>query len=151
MRREEGMRIARKVAERIDPVVERVSFNGSIRRMCEDCGDVDILAEPKVHALVKSRLEGSRGRQVLSVEVEGVAVNLTLTERGHWGSQMAHTTGPFEHNVAVRLHAKELGLKANQYGVFRDGFKLPGSSETEGGFYRALGLRWIPPEFRLKG
>ena len=39
-----------------------------------------------------------------------------------------------------------MGLKLNEYGVFDGDRRIAG--DTEESVYRALGLRWIPPQLR---
>jgi DNA polymerase (family X) len=61
---------------------------------------------------------------------------------------MQYFTGSKDHNVAIRTRAVRMGLKLNEYGLFRidDDTKVAG--ETEESVYEALGLPWIPPELR---
>src|SRR5581483_12006148 len=47
---------------------------------------------------------------------------------------------------AVRRIAQDLGLKINEYGVFRGETAIAG--KTEASVYAAIGLPWIPPELR---
>ncbi|MGB9692300.1 MAG: PHP domain-containing protein, partial [Candidatus Sumerlaeaceae bacterium] len=59
-----------------------------------------------------------------------------------------------EHNAKLRGRAKQLRLKLNEYGLFREidesgeSRELPLPVETEHDVYKALGLQWIPPELR---
>jgi DNA polymerase (family 10) len=41
-----------------------------------------------------------------------------------------------------------MGLKLNEYGLFREADDVRVAGETEEGVYQALGLDWIPPELR---
>ena len=46
----------------------------------------------------------------------------------------------------MRQRAKDLGLKLNEYGVFRDDVQVAGRTEEE--VYASVGLPWFPPELR---
>ena len=61
---------------------------------------------------------------------------------------LQYFTGSQAHNVHVRRLAKQLGLKVNEYGVFRveDETRVAGATEVE--VYQSVGLPWIPPELR---
>jgi DNA polymerase (family 10) len=61
---------------------------------------------------------------------------------------MLYFTGSKAHNVHIRHIAKRLGLKVNEYGVFRvkDSRKIAGKSEND--VYGALDMAFIPPELR---
>src|SRR5205085_6360441 len=61
---------------------------------------------------------------------------------------MQYFTGSKEHNVAIRQRAVRMGLKLNEYGLFRAEDDSRVAGETEEGIYQALGLDWIPPELR---
>ena len=63
-----------------------------------------------------------------------------------FGAALQYFTGSKDHNVVLRGMAKALGLKINEYGVFRDDRQIAGRTEEE--VYAAVGLPWIPPELR---
>jgi DNA polymerase (family 10) len=61
---------------------------------------------------------------------------------------MQYFTGSKAHNIALRDRAIGLGLKLNEYGLFRldDDNRIAGEREED--IYAALGLEWVPPELR---
>jgi DNA polymerase (family 10) len=61
---------------------------------------------------------------------------------------LQYFTGSKAHNVALRDRAIGLGLKLNEYGLFRVDSEQRLAGETEDGVYESLGLAWIPPELR---
>src|SRR3974390_2658987 len=61
---------------------------------------------------------------------------------------MQYFTGSKDHNVAIRMRAVKMGLKLNEYGLFRVEDESRVAGENEEGIYQSLGLPWIPPELR---
>ncbi|UJS17167.1 MAG: DNA polymerase/3'-5' exonuclease PolX [Candidatus Jettenia sp.] len=128
---------------------------GSLRRMKETVGDIDILATG-THGedIVKSFVTMRGVTQILaagdtkgSVRVEeGVQVDLRVVREDEFGSALQYFTGSKEHNVHLREIAKKKGYKINEYGIFKDNKRIGGSREEE--IYKALGMDWIPPELR---
>lgn len=146
------------VARTLDPFVERLSMAGSLRRGKDTIKDVDVVAIPKdgcgdaaldaVQSLERTRTDHWRGPQRLHVIVRGVPVDVLLTTTVSWGAALQYLTGSRDHNIGLRTLAKSKGLTLNEYGVFsvKDGKKIAG--EDEGGVYRVLGVRWLPPPYR---
>jgi len=129
---------------------------GSLRRGCETCGDLDLLASGgdaslmdtfAGHPLVERVL--GRGATKSSVLLRGgFQADLRLVDSESRGAAMQYFTGSKSHNIALRDRAIGLGYKLNEYGLFRvaDDTRVAGASEEE--VYHALGLAWIPPELR---
>ena len=150
--------------------ISDISITGSLRRMRETIGDIDILVAPSFapdrrmnggsHGTVDMIMDAfnshpkvedvlARGDTKSSVRLrDGTQVDLRVIERESWGAALQYFTGSKEHNVAVRKIAIEQGLKINEYGVYHreNGEKLAGVDEVE--VYERLGLQYIPPEAR---
>lgn len=133
----------------------RITPAGSLRRMAETIGDIDLLAETQQgKALIEIFCHLPMVTQILaqgetkgSVIVEGGRqVDLRAIPKESFGAALQYFTGSKAHNVRIREIAKEHGLKVNEYGVFREEEKLAGENEEE--IYTLLGLPWIPPELR---
>lgn len=128
---------------------------GSCRRRRETCGDLDVLAVCKDstvpmdrlarHPLVESVLQRGETKQRVRLQT-GVELDLRVVPEESFGAAMQYFTGSKEHNVEIRQRAKELGLKVNEYGVFRGEEQIAGRTESD--VYASLGLPWIPPELR---
>jgi DNA polymerase (family 10) len=133
----------------IDPV-------GSLRRGCDTCGDLDLLACGAPADLMDHFIEYPLVERVLghgesksSVRLRGgFQADLRLVAADSRGAAQQYFTGSKAHNIALRDRAIGRGLKLNEYGLFRvdDNTKIAG--EDEAGVYEALGLAWIPPELR---
>jgi len=134
---------------------KKIEWAGSLRRMRENIGDIDILAtgpnkEEIVHTFthlpeVKEVL--ASGETKASVIVEGgIQIDLRVVEEDSYGAALQYFTGSKGHNIHLRGIAKTKGIKINEYGVFKGEKKVGGKEEED--VYRALGMDWIEPELR---
>lgn len=144
------------------PGVKQISAAGSIRRMSETVGDLDILAASRAGGRLMDAFTKApevsevlaRGSTRSSVVLDaGLQADLRVVEPAAYGAALQYFTGSKEHNVALRERAVRAGLKLNEYGLWRAGGGRGGddrrvAGRTESGIYRALGLAWIPPELR---
>jgi DNA polymerase (family 10) len=129
---------------------------GSVRRGCETCGDIDILAVGGGPDLMDVLLQHPHVERVLghgetksSVRLQGgYQADLRLVPPESRGAAMQYFTGSKSHNVVIRDRAIQRGLKLNEYGLYRleDESRIAGDSEE--GIYAALDLAWIAPELR---
>src|SRR5205807_6791642 len=114
---------------------------GSLRRGCETCGDLDILAAGADPALmdhfVADRLVErvlARGETKSSVLLAGgFQADLRLVAAESRGAAMQYFTGSKTHNIALRDRAIDQGFKLNEYGLFRvdDDQRLAGECEED--------------------
>jgi DNA polymerase (family 10) len=151
------------------PGVDRVEVAGSLRRRKETIGDVDVLARFEgdgtevVDRFVAfdgaARVVGAGPTKGTIVLHSGLQVDLRVIPSRSFGAALQYFTGSKEHNVAVRTNAVRMGMRVNEWGVFRipedadpselgkeDGERLAG--DTEEGVYAALDMAWVPPELR---
>jgi DNA polymerase (family 10) len=137
------------------PTVEFLPV-GSLRRGCETCGDIDILATGGDATLMDHLIAFPRVERVLaqgdtktSVRIAGgYQADLRLVAPDSRGAAMQYFTGSKAHNVALRDRAIQHGFRLNEYGLFRvtDDGRVAG--DTEDSIYNALGMAWVPPELR---
>ncbi|MGW3508959.1 DNA polymerase/3'-5' exonuclease PolX [Streptomyces sp. NPDC000994] len=133
------------------------AYAGSLRRMRETIGDIDVLvaadrSAPFMGALTElpSTAEViAHGAKKTSIRtVTGVQVDLRVVRPDSWGAAMQYFTGSKAHNIHTRTIAVHLGLKLSEYGLFdaENGQRVASRSEDE--VYARLGLPWIPPTLR---
>jgi DNA polymerase (family 10) len=153
--------IAFPVAKRIVEVLRekagsrKIEWAGSLRRMKENIGDIDILATgPNQKKIVETFTHLPEVKEILasgetkaSIIVEGgVQIDLRVVEEGSYGAALQYFTGSKAHNIHLRGISKAKGIKINEYGVFKGEKKIAGKDERD--VYRVLGMEWIEPELR---
>ena len=135
--------------------VVAASLAGSLRRGNETVKDIDLVAasdDPEAlsqwfTSLPDAESVIARGSRKVSVFLKaGINADLRIATPREYPFALHHFTGSKEHNVAMRGRAKQLGIKMNEYGLFRDEALLPCRSEED--VFAALGLAWVPPELR---
>jgi DNA polymerase (family 10) len=134
---------------------KKIEWAGSLRRMKENIGDIDILAtgpdkEKIVHAFthlpeVKEVLASGETKASIIAE-GGTQIDLRVVEEDSYGAALQYFTGSKGHNIHLRGIAKAKGIKINEYGVFKGNKKIAGKEEKD--VYRSLGMNWIEPELR---
>jgi DNA polymerase (family 10) len=129
---------------------------GSLRRGCETCGDLDILAVGGAPALMDDFIAYPNVERVLghgdtksSVRLRGgFQADLRLVPTASRGAAMQYFTGSKAHNIVLRDRAINRGYKLNEYGLYRIDDDSRAAGETEESIYEALGMAWIEPELR---
>ncbi|AEE96542.1 DNA polymerase/3'-5' exonuclease PolX [Mahella australiensis] len=132
-----------------------ISIAGALRRRKEITKDIDMVAAsdtpqsvidaftalPSVESIIAS------GDTKASVRLfSGINADLRVVLTGQYPYALHHFTGSKEHNTAMRHRARQMGIKINEYGLFRGEEFISCSDEYE--FFHALGLGYIPPELR---
>jgi DNA polymerase (family 10) len=144
------------------PDVIRCSAAGSLRRVKEVIGDIDLLASSKKPAKV---IEGfvaqpgiikitARGETKASVILNGgIQCDLRVVSDKEFPFALAYFTGSKEHNIVMRQRAIQRSLRLNEYGLFKSKEEtrdpkllVPCRDETE--VFTKLGLPFVPPELR---
>ncbi len=137
--------------------VRRAAFAGSLRRMAETIGDVDLLVAADDPAAVMRAFVGdelvasvlANGETKTSILTgTGLQVDLRVIDRRAWGAAMIYFTGSKAHNIRIREMAVRAGLKLNEYGLFRAKTGRLLAAETEEAVYERLGLPFIEPTLR---
>jgi len=138
------------------PAVRAIDPAGSLRRMKETIGDIDILvASDQPQAVVEAFTHLPIVKEVLAVGPtrpsiltrEDLQVDLRVVQPEQYGSALLYFTGSKEHNIALRSLVQERGWKLSEYGLYDERGHLI-ASRTEHEIYATLGMDWIPPELR---
>ena len=149
--------VAKRIVEtlRAKTGSKRIEWAGSLRRMKENIGDIDILStgpdqEKIIHTFtdlpeVKEVLASGETKASIIVK-GGVQIDLRVVEEDSYGAALQYFTGSKAHNIHLRGIAKDKGIKINEYGVFKGEKKIGGKEEKD--VYRALRMEWIEPELR---
>lgn len=151
--------LAEQIVETLSrvPGCTRCAYAGSLRRMRETVGDIDVLATAADSAPLMAALTGlpyvaeviGSGPTKTSVRTDrGVQVDLRVVPEEDWGAALVYFTGSKAHNIKLRTRAVKAGLKLSEYGLFEveGGAKVVSATEDE--VYAALGLPWIAPPLR---
>ena len=137
--------------------VRRVAYAGSLRRMVETVGDVDLLVasdrpgavmDAFVTSPVVDRVIATGETKSSIVTGSGLQIDLRVIDRGAWGAALIYFTGSKAHNIRIRERAVRAGLKLNEYGLFRAKTGTLLAAETEEQVYERLGLAFIEPTLR---
>jgi DNA polymerase (family 10) len=138
------------------PAVREIHAAGSIRRMKETIGDIDVLvASDDPDAVTRAFTSLPICAEVLAtgptrssiLTTDHLQVDIRILDPAAYGAGLQYFTGSKEHNIALRSLAIERGWKLSEYGLFdQSGTRVAGRTEEE--IYGALGLDWIPPELR---
>jgi DNA polymerase (family 10) len=137
--------------------VRRSAYAGSMRRMRETIGDIDLLVASKSPAKVMDAFaslsyvdrvlaKGDTKSSVLTTK--GLQVDLRVVPPDVWGAALQYFTGSKAHNIRVREIAVRKGLKLSEYGLFEAKSGELIVAETEEEVYERLGLPWIAPTLR---
>ncbi len=138
------------------PGVVQAAPAGSLRRMRETVGDLDLLVastdpEPvmacfrELPPVDEVLLSGSTKTSIRTHD--GLQVDLRVLEPARWGTALQYFTGSQAHNIRLRGLALERGLSLSEYALkWEDGTEIVCATEEE--VYAALELPFIPPELR---
>jgi DNA polymerase (family 10) len=135
--------------------IQAITTAGSIRRMRETIGDIDVLvSSPQPQEVMRAFAGLPQVKQVLSagdtrssiLTHADLQIDLRVVPHDSFGAALQYFTGSTAHNVKLRQLAIGKGYKLNEYGVFEDETCLAGATEED--VYACLGLPWIPPELR---
>jgi DNA polymerase (family 10) len=152
-------RIAGEIMELMRERIPGLLINpaGSLRRMKETIGDIDLLVSSgeagwvmeafcSLPVVSKVLLHGDKKSSILTSE--GLQVDMRVVRPDQYGAALQYFTGSQSHNIRIREIAKKKGLKINEYGVFVVEGDRRIAGETEEEVYGALGMACPPPELR---
>lgn len=135
--------------------VKNADFAGSMRRMREDVGDIDLVAsstniQATIEAFAKAPFVQKivrQGDSIISIiHVSGKEIDLEVSTPERYGNLLQHFTGSKDHAVELRTYAQSKNMSISEYGI-KKGKKLL-RFKNEKDVYGALDMQFIPPEMR---
>lgn len=150
---DEGRRLYDEVASH--PDVQRSLLGGSLRRIKETIKDIDILISAessegimeKFTTLPQVEKVIARGDTKSSIMLKsGINADLRVVTDAEFPFAVHYFTGSREHNTDMRMRAKKMGYKLNEYGLFKGDEPTPCKDERE--LFAKLGVDYIEPELR---
>lgn len=155
----EAMDVANRVMAELEGVegVLRIEYAGSLRRLSETIGDIDILVTAEPGSSITdaftglpgvTAILGSGGTKASVVMDDRIQVDLRVVPEAAFGAALMYFTGSKGHNIALRQRALDRGLTLNEYSLSDIDTAAVVASETEADIYHRLDLRWITPEVR---
>ncbi len=117
------------------PEIENTDLVGSLRRMKETIGDIDIVASPKnenkpfrseisesvINKFCKEKFIKkivNRGdTKAAIIHTNGTHIDLEILPKEEYGSLLQHFTGSKDHNIALRTYADKNGFSISEHGI----------------------------------
>ncbi|HJU81120.1 MAG TPA: DNA polymerase/3'-5' exonuclease PolX [Acidimicrobiia bacterium] len=128
---------------------------GSLRRLAETIGDIDIVvaagdAQPVMdavagHSLAQS-VVGSGEKKTSVITRSGLQIDVRAVSPSQLGAALLYFTGSKAHNISLRQRAIDRGWLLNEYGLFEGDTVI--AAETEEAIYKSLDLPLLPPPIR---
>ncbi len=155
----EAMPIAREVVAALEALdgVSEAEYCGSLRRFRETIADIDIVVasnspQQVMAAFVKlpivAEIIGQGDTKTSVVTGSGLQIDVRVVKPSQFGAATLYFTGSKQHNIELRQRSIDRGLLLNEYGLEESDTGKVVASRTEKSVYRALDLRFIPPEMR---
>jgi len=138
------------------PGVKKAAAGGSLRRMRETVGDLDLLVAAEDSSSIMNAFTNlpeifqviGSGKTKSSVEFNnGLRAQLWVHPPERFGTALQYATGSKDHNVRLREVALKQGLSLSEHAFTRqDQTEILCDDEKK--VYEVLGLPYIPPELR---
>jgi DNA polymerase (family 10) len=156
--------------------VLKCAYAGSVRRMCEQVGDIEIvvasdhpeqvvaavLALPSIDRPLNVRRSVGRITKWLALSVQGIRIDVRLVPPHQFEHSLLYFTGAKAHTNQIRIEGFWRGYwsfphrprRPDSYWFFwlywltTRPLKQSGPLKTEEDIYRRLGMQWVPPPLR---
>ena len=157
MTRPEAEALADKVEKLVAPYTDRVEVCGSYRRGSSRPGDLDVIIIPKKGVTLPDMVKAINpsavnwiGEKKTQVIIDGRKVDFRVSSPKGWGAAQLYFTGPAGYNIGMRMRAKKMGMKLNEYGIFDRATDKYLGGATEDEIYKVLGKTPKLPAERSK-
>ena len=165
----EGITIAKRLQSRLvaDGTKINATIVGSLRRKAKFTCDIDLLICTtrkidnfkingcKYIEVVEQYADGDCKKSfIVKVNLDGkyrnVKVDIFFALPQNRAFALMHHTGGKIFNIKMRVHAKKMGLKLNQYGIFKDEKRAYGTSKikTEKEIFKYFNIPYCSPAER---
>jgi DNA polymerase (family 10) len=155
----DAMEIAKRIMADLSRATDitRIEYAGSLRRLSETIGDIDILVAADDSAAVTASFLalpgvtatlGSGGTKASVVIDDRIQVDLRVVPEKSFGAAWMYFTGSKGHNIELRQRSLERGATLNEYSLSSVTSGEVIAARTESEIYSALSLQWITPEVR---
>ena len=155
----EAMEIATRVMAELaaSADITRMEYAGSLRRLSETIGDIDILVAADDPRSVTARFIelpgvtatlGTGGTKASVVIDDRMQVDLRVVPEKSFGAAWLYFTGSKGHNIELRQRSLDRGATLNEYSLSSLSSRETIAATTESEIYSALSLQWITPEVR---
>lgn len=144
----------------IKSLVPSAIICGSYRREKMMSADMDIIVQEPIESVLKKL---SKKRYIRGVFVKGIRKMICVVKIGEnphrqldiiyandveYPFSVLYFTGSKRNNIKMRIHAKKMKLKLNQYGLFYTNSKRVPNIKTEHDIFDALKLPYKEPKDR---
>lgn len=151
--------VAQEILARLKelPGVEKAAVGGSLRRMRESTGDIDLLVAAADSEAIMAyfremenveSISGSGPTKTSVILLSGLQVDLRVLPVERWGTLLSYFTGSKEHNVRLRELALKKGYSLNEHAFTPQDGREEILCPTEEDVYAFLGMPTIPPALR---
>jgi DNA polymerase (family 10) len=153
------MEIATRVMAELSAsaTIARIEYAGSLRRLSETIGDIDILVAAADTGSVMARfvelpgvtaILGTGGTKASVVIDDRMQVDLRVVPEKSFGAAWLYFTGSKGHNIELRQRSLDRGATLNEYSLSSQSTGEAIAAKTESEIYSALSLQWITPDVR---
>ena len=115
---------------------------GSIRRQMHIVHDLDVVLFMEDESKTES-VKGFFEEQIFPWHAD-----FRTCTKENLGAMMLYLTGDKQHNISMRIHAADMKLQLNEYGLFNRTMVKKLAGQTEKGIYARLGLLYLIPRKR---
>ncbi len=135
--------------------INQITIAGSYRRRKETVRDIDILVTGSDNSCIMDWfLKYPRFNKIISkgetrstaLMIPGSQIDIRVVPEESYGAALHYFTGSQAHNISIRKRGVKLGLKINEYGVYKGDRRIGGEREDD--IFEAVGLSFIEPELR---
>ena len=150
----EALDFSNYIIQKLKPFTLKISPAGSLRRMDETIGDIDLLATSRqpqklMHAFtslpeIKKILAKGPTKSIIVLK-NNIQVDIRVVPNECYGSALQYFTGNKQHNITLRKIAIKKHYKLSEYGLFHKNKRI---ATTEKEIYSKLNVPYSEPEIR---